>query len=160
MKKWITAIGQAAVLIAKHEIVYVQRGKVLNQLTPQLHLAAVGAGAIARRSFEFVTSAASFNLPPYATAMQMISDETKPLSLRLGFDDLQKDERILRTTPHAPFVLLAPTVVLIMAGLQKIPHYLSQLESTTETLELSTATLAMIALGVVPNFTVLEPAHG
>lgn len=155
---WLELIGKLALLISTESEVHVQDKRIVSNIPEKIELALVGAAPISRRLYQLCLSAQSCNLPVYETVLAMLQDESKPLVLRLGFDDLNSVEHAeLSKQPHQPFLHLAQPVLLILAGLIQIPTYVEHLEQipADRTIIFTRRTLVQIAAGSVPNINIL-----
>lgn len=157
-QKWIELFGQVSLLAGLDDDIHVQNCTVVSPIPDKYELAVFSAAPLARRIWTMCEAAQSNNLSIHETVSEMLSDERKPLVLRLGFDALNTDEsRVLRKQPHAPFLHLAPQILLVLGGLIKMPEYLSHLEQipSTATLVFDKSTLGQISVGMVPNINIL-----
>lgn len=155
---WIELFGKLSLLVGSEDAIHVQDKSILTPVPDKYELAVFSAAPIARRIWTMCEAAQSNNLPIVSTVSEMLADESRPLVLRLGFDDLTPAEhKVLSKQPHAPFLHLAPQILLVLGGLIQMPEYLSHLEQipSTATLVFDKSTLGQIAVGMVPNINIL-----
>ena len=155
---FVELFGRLALLISTESEVLVRDKRIISPIPEKLELALVGANPMSRRIWQLCLSAQSCNLPVYETVLAMLQDESKPLVLRLGFDDFTAEEhKILSKQPHAPFLHLAQPVLLILAGLVTLPTYIEHLEQipADKTIIFTRSTLVQIAAGSIPNINIL-----
>jgi hypothetical protein len=155
---WIQLFGQMALLTGAEAEIHVRNRTILTPVPDKFQLACVGANPISRRLWQLCESAKACDLPIFETVNQMLADESKPISLRLGFDDLTSAEyKVLSKVPHQPFLHLAPQILFIVSGLCTLPEYLEHLEHipADRTLAFDRECLARVGGGLYPNINIL-----
>lgn len=156
-RKWVELFGQISLLIGDLEEIHIRDCVVVSAIPKKYELAVFSAKPMARRIFQLCEAAQSNSLPIHETVFAMLQDESKPLVLRLGFDDLTADEHmVLSRQPHSPFLHLAPSILTVLGGLITLPEYLSHLTqiSPHSTLMFDRQTLGRISIGMVPNINI------
>ncbi len=164
-QKWIELFGRLSLLAGSEDEIHVRNCVVVSPIPDKYELAVFSASSISRRIWTMCQAANDNGLPIVETVSAMLSDETKPLVLRLGFDDLTPAEhKILSKQPHSPFLHLAPQILLVLGGLITMPEYISHLEQipSDATLIFDKSSLGFIAVGMVPNINILPigETHG
>jgi hypothetical protein len=155
---WIQIFGQMSLLTGASPEIHVRNRTILTSVPDKFSLAVFSAAPISRRLYQLCLSAKACDLPIFETVSQMLSDESKPISLRLGFDDLTVEEyKVLSKQPHAPFIHLCPQILFILSGLVQLPEYLEHLEQipADKTLVFDRETFARIGAGFYPNINIL-----
>jgi hypothetical protein len=155
---WIQIFGQMSLLTGASPEIHVRDKRILTPVSDKFQLALVGAKPISRRLWQLCESAKACDLPIFETVNQMLADESKPLSLRLGFDDLTSDEyKVLSKQPHQPFIHLCPQILFVISGLVQLPEYLEHLEQipADRILAFDRETLARVGAGLYPNINLL-----
>jgi hypothetical protein len=162
---WIQIFGQMSLLTGAEAEIRVRNRTILTSVPDKFSLAVFSAAPISRRLYQLCLSAKACDLPIFETVSQMLADESKPISLRLGFDDLTGDEYSkLSKVPHAPFIHLCPQILFVISGLAQLPEYLEHLEQipADRTLVFDRECLARIGAGLYPNLNILPvgATHG